>query len=379
MNNSCRIGAVRSGVRKPKPRRNMLLANPRPVFYPQLGTRFALLILAAFAFHTPVILAQTGVAFDVPATAFGVPMDAPPSAAGPAADGRLLVQGVSQSRRTTSRILVELDVNAVFAEPQQFQSVMFEVMPLGRQGLVVDYAPQTQATSDWSGEISSESVANKNMVLNANLNAAVPGYGTAGFLFNSTNTENTISRQSLKAPLTVVVTSGLSQRGRGAFFRFTTSRESIIEGGQKLQIVLEVPQSWRGDLMQVHCVARNKDQTIHRDFLTAVSILGDGAAQQTAESFAVADYQVDQWLRRLHITQRPKSVLEEFEQTLSRRSTNAEAIDLQRVRQSLLSATATGQVPHYNQLPQRLQTTIDEYLQTKNAMLELARPLVQGR
>ncbi|MDP1564006.1 MAG: hypothetical protein Q8M16_21705 [Pirellulaceae bacterium] len=374
--NPCRIGAIRSGVRKPKPRRNHSVANPRLDLCPQLGTRFALLFFSVWICQPSALFAQSGVAFDVPALVAVIPVDSTHETNSTAASPhRLSVQTVSQGRRNTCRYLVSLDVNAVFSEPQQFQSVMYEITPMSRIGQVIDYAPQTQATSDWAGEISSESVANKNFLLNTNLNASLPGYGTAGFLLNSTNSENTISRQSFKAPLTAVVTSGLSQRGRGVFFRFTTSRESIIEGGQKLQFVLEVPQTWRGDLLHIHCVARNVERTTHRDFLTAVTILGDETTQSMAERFAAADYETDQLLRRLNISQRPTNVLSELEQAFSRRSSSGDQIDLQRVRQSLMSANSLKQIPQYPQLPQRLRTSIDNYLDTKLGMLQLSSPM----
>lgn len=372
--NPCRIGAIRSGVRKPKPRRNATVANSRPVLCPQLGTRFAILVLGSIVWPITSILAQSGVAFDVPATALVRPLDVSQQASvNSGTNGLLAVHTVSGGSRTSRQYLVTLDVNAIFSEPQQFQSVMYEIMPLGRNGQVIDYAPQTQATSDWAGEISSESVANKNFDFNANLNAGLPGYGTAGFLLNSTNSENTVSRQSFKAPLTAVVTSGLSQRGRGVFFRFTTSRESIIEGGQKLQFIWEVPQTWRGDLLHVHCVARNAEQTIQRDFLTAVTILGDETTQALAENFAAADYDTDQILRRINISQRPTTVLSELEHALSRRSSDAEPIDLQKVRRALLTANSRQQIPHYQQLPQRLRISIDQHIETKIAVLQLSR------
>lgn len=372
--NSCRIGVIRSGVRKPKPRRNAPAANSRPVIFPQLGTRFALLIFGFWSCASSTGMAQSGVAFDVPAAVACVPVEVvPPNQVATNSTGLLAVQTVSQASQNTNCYLVSLDVNAVFSEPQQFQTVMFEIMPLGRNAQIVDYAPQTQATSDWAGEISSESVATKNMAFNANLNASVPGYGSGGFLLNSTSNENTVSRQSFKAPLTAVVTSGLSQRGRGVFFRFTTSRESIIEGGQKLQFIIEVPSTWRGDLCHVHCVARGLEQTIHRDFLTAVTILGDEAAHSLAENFASADYETDQVIRRTHIAQRPTSVFSELEQAISRRTSTSEIVDLHQVRQSLLSVNSVQHVPQYQQLPQRLQKSINNYLYAKHAMLELAR------
>lgn len=372
--NLFRIGAIRSGVRKPKPRRNHSAANPRPEICPQHGTRFALLFFSLAMGAANCSFAQNGVAFDVPATVFAVPYFVEQQAQANAANPNLLaVQTVSQNRRATSRFLVSLEVNAVFSEPQQFQSVMYEIMPISRTGQVSDYAPQTQTTSDWAGEISSESVQNKNFVLNTNLNAGLPGYGTAGFLLNSTNNENTVSRQSFKAPLTAVVTSGLTQRGRGVFFRFTNSRETIIEGGQKLQFVLDVPPAWNGDLLRIHCVARNAEQTVHRDFLTAVTIQGDSVTQEIAERFAAADYDTDQWLRRLHVTQRPSHILADLEQAFSRRSTNPEPTDLSRVRQSLLAAHSAAEVPQFRQLPQRLQRSIDEFLQAKQTMLQLSQ------
>lgn len=406
-----RTSTIRSGVRKPKPRRQssatlgLPTVDPQPLA-PQGGWRVAL-VLVAFptlsALFAGTVVAQQSATFDVPATVLAVDVTAealggeqqatPGPGAGPGAGPMaaasaggstrvLTVAGTSGvlarpvgHRTPTSRFyLLALEVNAVFQQPQQFEAVTYEIMPLSRRGQIVDYSPRTQTTTDWSGEIVEESTQQQNYSMGANLQAGHPVYGTAALQASANGNHNRVSRQAWKAPLTTSVTSGLSQRGRGVFFRLTPNRDALIEGGQVLQMVLEVPATWRGDLLQVHCAARGPEGLVQRSFLTAVAVAGDDEAQAVAERFAAADYTTDQLLRRLQVQRRPTHLLAEIEASLSRRGPTPAGLDPTRVRQSLIAAAAPEQVAHFEQLPRSVQTAVEGLLSRKREQVALAYP-----
>lgn len=403
-----RTSTIRSGVRKPKPRRQssatlgLPTVDPQPLA-PQGGWSLGLVVVAwatlSILSADRVVAAQQSATFDVPATVLavdvtaevlgGAPQSSSGSGSGPVAAASsggstrvLTVAGTSSvltrsvgHRTPTSRFyLLSLEVNAVFQEPQQFEAVTYEIMPLSRRGQIVDYSPRTQTTTDWSGEIVEESTQQQNYSMGANLQAGHPVYGTAALQASANGNHNRISRQAWKAPLTTSVTSGLSQRGRGVFFRLTPNRDALIEGGQVLQMVLEVPATWRGDLLQVHCAARGPEGLVQRSFLTAVAVSGDDEAQAVAERFAAADYTTDQLLRRLQVQRRPTHLLAEIEASLSRRGPTPAGLDPQRVRQSLMAAMAPEQVAHFEQLPRSVQTAVEGLLSRKREQVALAYP-----
>lgn len=409
-----RTSTIRSGVRKPKPRRQssatlgLPTVDPQPLA-PQGGWSLGLVVVACATLSLlsggTVVAAQQSATFDVPATVLavdvtaevlgGVPQSssglgaglgsgsgpiAAASAGGPtrvltvAGTSGVVARPVGHRTPKSRFYLLSLEVNAVFQQPHQFEAVTYEIMPLSRRGQIVDYSPRTQTTTDWSGEIVEESTQQQNYSLGANLQAGHPVYGTAALQASANGNHNRISRQAWKAPLTTSVTSGLSQRGRGVFFRLTPNRDALIEGGQVLQMVLEVPATWRGDLLQVHCAARGPEGLVERSFLTAVAVAGDDEAQAVAERFAAADYATDQLLRRLQVQRRPTHLLAEIEASLSRRGPSPAGLDPQRVRQSLMAAMAPEQVAHFEQLPRSVQTAVEGLLLQKREQVALAYP-----
>jgi hypothetical protein len=371
-----RTSSIRGGIRKPKPRRHAGGGFCRRWSPVACGHILGYLVIGCLG-PLGILSANDGVSFNVPATVQCLPLrDAElPAAPAPAAISASHLPSVrlaSHRTQETRFVLLALDVTVIFAEPGRYDSVMFEVVPLSRRAAVVDYAPRTQATSDWVGEIMQESVQNRNQNLDSNWSLGLPGYGQGGLQFNRLNSENTVSRQSLKAPVTAVVTSGISQRGRGVFFRYHTTRESIIEGGQQLQLVLEVPSDWRGDLLHVHCLAQGAEDRVQRSYLSALTIAGEAETRVLAEQFAAADHRTEQVLARWQVTQRPTGFWADVERKLAGRPSPASATDAVRVRRSLVAATSVEQVAGFTELPATLQTEIRRYLERKRALLSLA-------
>jgi len=337
-----------------------------------------------------------GVAFDVPATIQCLPLVPVPFEANPSSDKTVgpagtragltvnlaslsrhegLAIGGDGNRLEGTRIYaIQLDVTVLFSEPGQYQSVMFELLPLSRNWRVLDYSPRSLAASDWDGGISLEAVQDRSSSLAGNLNAAVPGAGGFSLLIDGRDVASSVSRQQLKAPLVPVITSGLSQRGSGAFFKFNTSREFLIEGGHALELIVEVPAHWRGDVLRVHCLAKSENSVVRRDYMTAVTIAGDEEALGPARHFAAADHRIQELLRRFQVThKRPSNLLGEVEQLLARRQA-APVIEKTRIQQGLVVAAKPEQVPHYSELPESLQLAINQFMNAKQDLLRLSRP-----
>ncbi len=371
-----RHGVVRSGPRKPKPRRT---GGSSAVFFfsaPVWVCWLSQMLLAA-------AVAQDGVAFNVPATVQCEPLEMVALAAEPtqtqgrpsAAPSNVQLAGyrrITDAQPSLRYYLISLEVMVVFSEVEKFDTVICEVMPLSRRGRVVDYYPKTQLNSDFAGEISSESIRSRNLGLNSNLNAGWPGVGNAAFQLNGHHQENSVQREVLKAPMIAVVTSGISQRGRGAFFRFNAARESVIEGGQRLDLIIEAPSTWQGDLLQIHCLARGPKDSVQQSYLTAVTVLGDERNFALAEKFAAADHRTEQLLARIQVAKRPAFSLEEIESTLMGRRAREEPTRVQRIRHSLQGATTAQQVFEFEKLSPVLQESINDLLHYKRAVLKLA-------
>jgi hypothetical protein len=394
---------VRSGVRRPKPRRADLACSPLGLHRPPSGLhcplpgfyrpategppRLVLILCWVLGLGVSPSWAVQGVSFDVPATVECLPLTRTHEAdettlpvantAPPASNGLIRVASYKPmvpERTARQYFLLTFDVTAVFDQPDRFEAISFELVPVSRTATIVDYEPKTMATSDWADAIDRESSRTKNANLNANLAAAFPGFGSGNFQLNGQGVANEVNRESLKAPLRAVITSGPSQRGRGVFYRFTAARESVIEGGQKLQIIVQTHDGWRGDLIQVHCSAKNSNERIERSFLTAAYLMNDPEGLDIAEHFARQEFRLQESLHQWSAKKRPTSLADDFESLFGIRHGSTEPVDVDRLRRSLLIANSQHTLSGWQRLPPVIQTIITGWLDRRDAVLRLARP-----
>ncbi len=159
---------------------------------------------------------------------------------------------------------------------------------------ICDYAPKTQTASEIEGLISVDQSTERNATLGLNLQSGyqdvVKGSAQAGL-----GTRKSLNRHYQEIPQhEVLVASGTIKRGTGAFFRFHPSRTEILEGGRDLVVAFQVPQSWRGGVLQIECHAAGhrkvlgawKDSfEVSRAFILPIYLEGDDQARKAATEF----------------------------------------------------------------------------------------------
>lgn len=269
--------------------------------------------------------------------------------------------------------LLPLDVTVVFADPEPIQTIMFEVFPLSRSWQIRDFAPRSMSVTDHEGPISEEVKEDRSAGGIGDLKGGIPGYADFSLHFDGGGKSNTMRRQQWKAPHTQIVASGLTQRGGGVFYKFNRSNEFLIEGGHRLELILDVPDTWQGDLVRVHCRAIAADGTMHvRDFLMAVTIDGDASSLELARQFAAADARTQSYLRRWQVHRRPDNLLAELGAAFQRDKKDP-APDRNQLARLLLTVTRTSQIPGFTRLPESMQRSIADTLIAKSQLLQLAR------
>jgi len=282
---------------------------------------------------------------------------------------RYAVQAVSQ----TKRYLIPIDVTVLFADADRVESVMFEIIPQSHRWQIVDYAPQNQSMTNFEGPISLETKKDESGGVIGDLKAGIPGYADLSLHVDGGKKQNSLSRQQLKAPQTQVVTSGLSQRGSGAFFKLQASREFVIEGGHRLELIFDAPATWRGDVIQVHCRAKTTDSMVVKDFLVAAYIDGDAQSGYLAQHLANADRMATSLLNRFQVTyKKPSGMLEDLEALLNRRS-EKDVLQPSQIQNAMIWATDLRQVKGSEQFPAKIKTALEQLIEAKRAMLTLSR------
>lgn len=158
---------------------------------------------------------------------------------------------------------------------------------------IYDYGPKTQTTSVIVGPISVEKTNEKNASIGLNLSGGYQEITKAGASSELGNRTSTKTRYDEIPQHEVLVASGTTRRGSGAFFRFHRSRAETLEGGRQLVVAFEVPQSWRAGVLQVDCrasgsrkvLAWNEAFDVERAFVLPIYLEGDEPARQAAMEF----------------------------------------------------------------------------------------------
>ena len=281
--------------------------------------------------------------------------------------------GIPTSLPGSRSYLLAIDSTVVFSNPDQFETVLFEIMPLSRSWQVRDYAPRSMSTSNFDGPISEELKEDKSGGMVGDLTGGIPGYADLTLHMDGGKKINSMTRHQRKAPQTQVVTSGLTQRGGGVFFKFNRANDFTIEGGHRLELVLEVPAGWRGDMVQVHCrgIDREGNMEVH-NFLMAVTIFGDNDALALARDFAQADRLVQNYLSRWQVNRRPSGFLHDLESAL-RRDKEPKLPNAEELQSLLLRVRNTDQIPLFQELPKGMQTALRDQVQARNTLLQLSQ------
>jgi hypothetical protein len=229
----------------------------------------------------PAFAAETDVRFDVPAllSATTIATDGEATTAADQADLKLI------------RIVIPVTTELSSADRDDVREFRYDVQWRRDRFPLVDYGPRTQTTSTYEGTIAVEEQTDRT----ATLGLAISG--GEHFSLSGSSKAEAANRKAKKISYheipqqDVVVASGTTDRGTGAFFRFHRSRQQTLEGNRDLTVTFRVPKDWRAGLLRVVCEATGSRKVLgiwdeplrnQREFLVPVYLEGDRAAQEAA-------------------------------------------------------------------------------------------------
>lgn len=193
-------------------------------------------------------------------------------------------------------VQVRLDINSMV--PPEFRGEVVEsVVQVSTRSdwvQVADYWPKTELATPVQGSM--EVAQNMDQQRESAIQGAVGylGIGSAtGHAFFQENLKLNVQYNQLP-PMHLLTAAGTMDRRSGAYFKMKSTPQAILEGARTFELMLEVPQSWRGDILEVRMNAygtkAQKKSAKHQGvgegrFLIAVYADGDVEAAEMAMRF----------------------------------------------------------------------------------------------
>jgi hypothetical protein len=210
------------------------------------------------------------------------------------------------STQKTIEVIIPVSTEIQLADRGSIAEFRFDVFWNRNVYPICDYGPRTQTFSEIDGLVSVSKTSDRNASIGLNLSG---GVGTAnGTVSGDLGTKESTKRSYQEVPQhEVLVASGTIHRGTGAFFRFHPSRSETLEGGRDLVVAFQVPQHWRGGVLQIECHAQGARKVLgawsepfesSRSFVLPIYLEGDDQARQKATEFVRSEQRLRQrWSR----------------------------------------------------------------------------------
>ncbi len=178
----------------------------------------------------------------------------------------------------------------------------YEIQSPHKSLRVVDHLPRMELATPIVGPVSVDHSDVRAATAGAGAGLAVP-YGTLlkadASISHSRKTDLNLRYQFLP-PKELLAASGTLHRERGVYFKLKPSPQTSLEGARQFVCVFRVPQSWRGDFVQVRCeAAGRKGSTVPYfdatprlgggQFLVGLYLEGDQAAQLAVQDLAASE------------------------------------------------------------------------------------------
>lgn len=126
-----------------------------------------------------------------------------------------------------------------------------EVASTNQSMRMLDYWPKNESYSELDGNVSVERQQQRDRDLKFSLSAAYEPFGRGQAAGEFKEHSQVQERFERKPPMQVLTAAGTSGRGYGAFFKFRPGPLPVLEGAREIAILVEVPQGWRADLLQI--------------------------------------------------------------------------------------------------------------------------------
>lgn len=167
---------------------------------------------------------------------------------------------------------------------------------------VADYAPRTEAASDFIGQIETSSKTETNRSAEASIKGVIdaiygPAVAHATPSAGASASQHHITNESFrKLPAkSLVVASGTVHGEAGVFYKLKRSSQAPLEGTREYTVLLVVPRNWRGDSVTLTCQARGYAQKFlvrkledcgQMQTRVGLYLAGDDGARQAAFNLA---------------------------------------------------------------------------------------------
>lgn len=178
------------------------------------------------------------VGFDAPAIIIAEPIN-PTVVNAPTTGGKLMRLRIpvsaflsSEFQGTVNEYLVEFEC------PQQSMRVL-------------DFWPKYELYSEVEGAIEVDKTHQADSSLRFDVSGGFEPFarGNASGHYNSKS--NSSERYRRKPPMQQLTSAGMIRRGYGVFYKFRPGATPTLEGEREVALLVEVPQNWRADLLQV--------------------------------------------------------------------------------------------------------------------------------
>lgn len=148
---------------------------------------------------------------------------------------------------------------------------------------IVECLPATTMLTEYAAPIDvSQNQENSNTV-GLSFTPQLELAGKANLNANLTDRKGETQRISRLPPKQLAIASGTQRRETAAYFKFKPSSQATLEGSQELLLTVRVPNSWRADLLHMHCRAVTGNASVTRtsraDFIVPLHIESDAPAK----------------------------------------------------------------------------------------------------
>jgi len=210
------------------------------------------------------------------------------------------VAAESLPRQMPASRLVQIKFDVSTIVPPEFhgafEEALIKIVTRKPSVQVADYWPRTEMYSSIATPLSV--AENYDRIRQASIQGVggYPGVGSANghAYFHDELKRNVLYEQ--RPPMQLLTAAGTIDRRSGVYFKLRSTPQTALEGARTFKLILEVPNAWRGDVLEFHAVAygrKNADsnqsskQLGEERFLVAVYNEGDQEAAEYAMTFVL--------------------------------------------------------------------------------------------
>ncbi len=208
----------------------------------------------------------------------------------------LATESVPRQMPASRLVQIRFDVSTIV--PPEFHGVfeeaMIKIVTRKPSVQVADYWPRTEMYSSITTPLSV--AEDYERIRQASIQGAggYPGIGTAnGHAYFHDELKRDVHYQQ-QPPMQLLTAAGTIDRRSGVYFKLRSTPQAALEGSRTYMLTLEVPATWRGDVLEFHAVAygrknaesnQSRKQIGEERFLIAVYNDGDLEAADYAMTF----------------------------------------------------------------------------------------------